>query len=307
MIYTVTLNPGVDHTLTVPAIDFNQVLRASKVQRDCGGKGFNVSRSLKLLGLDTTALGFIGGDTGHWEEKALQSFGIATDFDVIKGDTRTCVVVIEAESGKHVKVNEPGPIISDVEMERFSRHVRSLARQGDYWAFCGSLPPGIPKDFYARLIEIVQSKGARACLDASQEALRLGIQAKPFLVKPNREEAVDITGLLIRSDADYQKAALFFLNEGINFVALSLGAQGLYFCSTHNAVLVKPPEVVSRNPVGPGDALLGGLLFAICQGMPFVDIARWGVACGTMAVCMDGTNFRPYADVKEMVDQLAVE
>jgi 1-phosphofructokinase family hexose kinase len=304
MIYTVTLNPGVDHTLTVAVLDFNQVLRASQVQRDCGGKGFNVSRSLKLLGVDSTALGFIGGDNGRWEERQLQAFGIPTDFDLIEGDTRTCVVIIESGTGKHVKVNEPGPIITAAEMKRFARHVESSAMPGDYWAFCGSLPPGIPPDYYAQLIRAVQSQGAKACLDASQEAFRLGITAKPFLVKPNREEAEGLTGFPIRSEADCRNAAKLFLAEGIQYVALSLGAEGLFFCSAQESILVKPPIVVFRSPVGPGDALLGGLIYALNRGLPFPDIARWGVACGTTAVSLAGTNFGAISDVLALLRQL---
>ncbi len=306
MLYTVTLNPGIDHTLTVPRIDFDCVLRATQVRRDCGGKGFNVSRALKMLDLESQALGFIGGESGKWEERTLQSLGIATDFDRIGGETRTCVVIREAGRDRHIKVNEPGPCISPAEQVALRDHVSAIAAQGDHWAFSGSLPPGMPEDYYAALIQIVQSKGGLAYLDSSQAALSAGIAASPYLVKPNRQEAEELSGIKILTLVDFQQAAAYFFDFGIQVVALSLGAGGLFLTTPAHCVWVRPPHVDAINAVGPGDALLAGILYATVNHFSLAEIARWGVACGTMAVIKDGVNFGSLEEVHNMVNLIEV-
>ncbi len=306
MIYTVTLNPGVDHTLIVPSIEFNQVLRSSQVHRDCGGKGFNVSRSLHLLGSKSIALGLVGGHNGRWEEKCLRSSGIETDFDTVAGDTRTCVVVIEQGSGKYIKVNESGPTVSDQELNKFKNHVSRLAKAGDYWVFSGSLPPGIGSGIYTDLIGLVQSLGAVACLDTSGEPLTLGLKATPYLIKPNCHEAGEIIGKDILSEEDYRSAVAYFLEIGITIVALSLGAEGLLLASKDEMIRVTPPPIHVKNPVGSGDSLLAGLLFAFEQKMSLRAAGEWGVACGSVAASQDGVNFGTKEAIRKMADRIGV-
>ena len=306
MIYTVTLNPGIDHTLVVERLDMNSVLRAIKVHRDCGGKGFNVSRALKLLGLESQTLGFIGGDSGKWEEQHLQSLGITTDFDTIAGETRTCVVIIDTNGSQHIKVNEPGPLISNKEQAALLNRVKSLARAGDFWVFSGSFPPGLAENYYAELINIVQMAGAKACLDSSRNELLAGIKATPFLIKPNRLEAEEFYGRRINTIEDFTDAARYFLSDGIQMVALSLGVDGLFLSTKTNCVWVKPPRVNALNPVGPGDALLAGVIFGLVNQFTLRDIARWGVACGTMSVMKEGVNFGTLDEVMNFLSKIEV-
>ena len=306
MIYTVTLNPGIDHTLVVEQLDLNSVLRAVKVYRDCGGKGFNVSRALKLLGVESQALGFIGDDSGKWEERHLQSLGITTNFDIINGETRTCVVIIDTSGAHHIKVNEPGPVISRKEQATLLNRVKSLARAGDFWVFSGSFPPGLVENYYAELINIVQMAGAKACLDSSRNELLAGIKAQPFLVKPNRLEAEELSGRKINTVEDFKEAADYFLAGGIQVVALSLGMDGLFLSTKTNSVWVIPPRVNAMNPVGPGDALLAGVLFGLANQFTLKDIACWGVACGTTSVMKEGVNFGTLDEVQNFLSRVEV-
>lgn len=286
MIVTVTLNPVLDRTLTVPRILFNEVSRAKTVHLDCGGKGFNVSRALRALGTDSVAMGFVGGATGRTLQQGLEDLGVETDLVPIAGETRTNIVVREQADSRYIKVNEAGPDVSEEEWERFLDRARTRARSDDTWVLSGTLPPGLPTDFYERLIELLRQQGARAFLDSSGEPFRLGCSASPYLVKPNASEAQEATGVEIkRSESGRATGALVavegFLDQGVELVALSLGEDGLLLANRQEAVWATPNPVVARNPTGAGDALLAGIIWAQTRGASFEEMARWGVAAGT--------------------------
>ncbi len=307
MIVTVTPNPALDRTLTVSRIVFNEVIRATDSRLDCGGKGFNVSRALAALGTESLAMGFIGGATGRWLEHGLRDLGIATDFVYIGGETRTNTVIIEASTGQYIKVNEAGPTVQAKEVAAFFERVRERVRADDIWVLSGALSPGISPDFYTRLTALVQGGGARVFLDSSGEPLRLGCAARPYLVKPNVAEAEEMIGQGIRSDAGALAAAEAFLRQGIELVALSLGAAGLLLASQERAVWARPPQVQARHPTGAGDALLAGLAWALQQGLPLEEMARWGVAAGTAAAMREGVGCGSRAEVEALHREVRIE
>ncbi len=320
MIVTVTPNPVLDRTLTVPRIVFNEVMRATSSRLDWGGKGFNVSRALQALGVESVAMGFVGGATGQMLERGLSDMGIATDFVHIVSETRTNIVVTDVDAEQYIKVNEAGPTVQAQELAAFLDRAHKRVRPEDIWVLSGSLPPGVPPDFYARLIALVQAQGAKAFLDSSGEPLRLGCAAGPYLVKPNVVEAEEVTGREIRSDADALCAVEFFLRQGIELVALSLGADGLLLASKQRAVWARPPRVRARNPVGAGDALLAGIAWALAcpeqclelaegrsrreRGLLLEEMARWAVATGTAAAVREGVSVGTRAEVETLYEQI---
>jgi len=300
LIVTVTLNPGLDRTLIVPKIESNEVLRAAVSQQNAAGKGLNVSRALKALGVESLATGFIGGRTGQLLLDGLDQFGIRHDFTAIAGETRTNVVILEDNSERYIKVNEAGPVITDREQQVFMKKVRKMAAPGDDWIFCGTLPPGVPPDYYQTLISIVQERGCRAFLDASGESLRMGCTARPFLVKPNHIEAEEVTGIQVKDHAGAALAAQSFLEMGICITAISMGGDGLLLASKEETVSVRCPPITLRNPTGAGDALLAGLVFAFSQHYPLGEVARWGVAAGSAAAARTDTSFGDLAEVRDL-------
>jgi len=303
VIVTVTPNPVLDRTLTVPRIVFNEVTRTTTVQLDWGGKGFNVSRALQALGVESVAMGFIGGATGQTLERGLDDLGIATDFAHTAGETRTNVVVREADSERYIKVNEAGPTVQAEEVFAFFERVIEKARPGDIWVLAGSLPPGVPAHFYAQLIGLLRLHRVRVFLDSSGEPLRLGCAAAPYLAKPNAIEATQVTKIEIRPQGALE-AAKHFLHQGIELVALSLGADGLLLASEEQAVWARPPAVVARNPTGAGDALLAGIIWASVRGMPLEEMARWGVASGTVSASRKGVAAGTRAEVEALYGQV---
>jgi 1-phosphofructokinase family hexose kinase len=307
VIVTVTPNPSLDRTLTVPRISFDEMMRASGSRLDWGGKGFNVSRALQALGTGSVATGFLGGATGQMLAQGLRELSIAADLVPIAGETRTNTVIVETETGRYLKVNEPGPNVRPEELSAFLQQARARIKPGDLWILSGSLPPALPPDFYAQLVVLVQGGGARALLDASGEPLRLGCAAGPYLAKPNAIEAEELTCRPIGSEADALGAARFFLQQGVEVVALSLGAEGLLLASGQEAVRARPPRVRARNPVGAGDALLAGLAWAIEQGLSLAEMARWGVAAGTAAAMGEGVSAGGLAEVQALEEKIDIK
>ncbi len=304
-IYTVTLNPGLDRTLTVPSIEFNGVLRATESRLDWGGKGFNVSRALQALGSSSIAMGFVGGAIGKMLDHGLCSLDIETDFVWIEGETRTNTVVQEAGSERYLKVNEAGPTVGQQAVEELLEIVRHRADPDSVWVLSGSLPPGAPTDIYARMVGIIEDGGGLAFLDASGEALRQGLTSKPYLVKPNFEEAKEMLGQPSLTIADAPSIAARFLNLGAQRVALSMGADGLLLADGEVAVQARPPQMDVQTVVGVGDALVAGLVYATVHGFSLGETAAWGVAAGTAAALGAGTSVGSRATIERLVEQIA--
>lgn len=304
MIYTLTPNPSVDRSISTVEIRFNAVLRSQNVRLDWGGKGFNVSRSLHHLGIDSLALGWVGGGTGKMLADGLQGLGIQTDFVWVDRDTRTNTMIIEDEGAWHIKVNEPGPPVLQADIEQLFLKVEGYARKGDIWVLSGSLPPDVPDDFYERIITLLHERGARVYLDASGKALKLGCRAVPFLVKPNITEASQVVGFLIEDLEDAQRAALSFLKMGIDHFALTMGASGLLLASQYEMVFASPPKIQIRNTTGSGDTLLAGIIYAQSRGLDLVDVARWGVAMGSASVETEGVSEFEIDRVQELLGEV---
>jgi 1-phosphofructokinase family hexose kinase len=290
MIYTLTLNPAVDRELTVPAMEFDSVLRASESRVDFGGKGFNVSRLLKGMNEPNVAVGFLGGNAGELLEKGLQSLGIGTDFVWVSEETRTNVSIVTQSHDHYIKVNEKGPLVDASKQKELLDKIDSLAKTGDWWVLAGSLPPGVPSDVYARVISILNKHGVNAILDTSGESLRLGCAEKPYLVKPNAEEIHGLTGLPVDSLSEIAIAAAEVCTMGAQNVVVSMGKDGALLHTSAETWLMHTPKIEEKNPIGAGDSMVGGLVWALRQGIALKEALGWGVASGAATASLPGTK-----------------
>lgn len=304
MIYTVTLNPAVDRELTVGTIVFDTVLRASDWRVDCGGKGFNVARMLKSLGIASAALGFAAGKSGEMLDDKLQSLGIETEFVWVEGETRTNVSIVSVENGQYVKVNEPGPTITEADLAQLAEKIGDRARAGDWWVVAGSLPPGVPITYYTELITIIQSAGAKVFLDTSEEALRQNCGAKPLLVKPNDEEAHELTGLPVGTKEEIAAVGKAISAMGPASVIISLGKEGAVLVDEDTAWLAASPKIVAANPIGAGDSMVAGVVWGLSQGDSMHDALCKGVACGAATASQKGTSVGTLEQVNELLSQV---
>lgn len=307
MIYTVTLNPAIDQQLTVKELTFNQVLRAEQVHVDLGGKGFNVSRMLAELGEKSVAVGFIAGRNGQILQTGLEALGIETRFVSIHGETRTNISITTETYDKYIKVNQSGPEVSQAQLEELLDLVRSLSQAGDWWVISGSIPPGVPASVYAQIVTEVHASQAHTILDASGDALRLGLQARPTFVKPNAEEAAELTGLPLTSDDGVLEAARAIRALGAQNVLISAGKDGALLYDGKKALKALPPDIETRNPVGAGDSLVAGLAVKLAEGQSLETALTWGTACGAATASQVGTEVGPSTLIKSLLTQVTVE
>ncbi len=306
MIYTITLNPGIDLQYIVEDFEYNTVIRSQKTRRDLGGKGFNVSNALLKLNVISTALGFVGGKSGEFLVDQLDRLNISHDLIWIEGETRTNTTILAHGKAKHLKVNEPGPTVQESEQIRLLDKAANLAAKGDYFIISGSLPPELKDNFYAQLIQAVQDKGAKAVLDTSGQALVNGLKAIPYMIKPNRNELCQLTGISLISNKDYRSGMISAHIMGASNICLSLGSEGAILSDGDRMLHGFPPQIIERNPIASGDALLAGIIAGFTDAMNNSESLRYGVACGTAAASLDGTDFGSKEMVKRISEQVSI-
>lgn len=307
MIYTLTLNPAVDRELTVGAVEYDAVLRASESRVDFGGKGFNVSRMLKSLGTASTAVGFLGGRTGSLLQDGLWELGIGTDFVWISEETRTNISIVTESHDHYIKVNEKGPLVEVVKQDELLAKIDTITRPGDWWVLAGSLPPGVSENFYARIIGVLNQHQAKAVLDTTGESLRLGCAERPFLVKPNVEEARALTGLPMDTPTGIAAAAAEIRGMGAQNVVISMGKAGALLQTAEGTWLIGSPKVQEKNPIGAGDSMVGGLVWALTQGHGLKEALGWGVASGAASASQSGTEVGSRTLIETLLERVSFE
>jgi 1-phosphofructokinase/tagatose 6-phosphate kinase len=269
MIITVTLNPAIDKTLAVPNFRLGRRHRAVEQTSMAGGKGVNVARALKTLGQPVIATGLAGGPTGARIVEQLTEEAILNDFVHIRDESRMSTAVVDPTDGTQTEINERGPTISNAEAEIFADKLFYLAKGAAMCVFCGSLPRGVPSDFYATLITEVNRLGVTTVLDSEGEAFTLGTRAGPTLVTPNVNEAEELVGHEFGEEQDQIAALREIANMGARDAVITsdIGCVALVGEGTAQQVVrarVAPREVVSR--IGAGDVFVAGYVSALYGG-----------------------------------------
>ena len=306
MIITLTPNPSVDRTLKIAHLRFNENLRTHDVRVDWGGKGFNVSRALRILDQETLALAWVGGGTGRMLENGLQDLGIRTDFVWVPEDTRTNTLAQEDAGEWFIRLIEPGPHIPEDAIQALLDKADAYANANDIWVASGSLPQDVPEDFYARLIRLLKAKGVRMFFDTNDEPLKVGLSEAPFLVKPDLAEVANITGINVTNYEEAKRAALPFLRMGVQHVAISIGSLGVLLASQNVILLATPPKMATRNVTGAGDAVMAGLAFGFSHNLPLQDTARWSAAFGAVVISNELLASVSMDEVREMLPRVEV-
>jgi 1-phosphofructokinase len=310
MIVTVTANPILDRTLSVSQLRPGEFHRAQVLRQELCGKGITVTRALAALGIPSKVLGFIGGITGQGFKTGLTEEGFDIAFIDVDSETRQSTLILDESTRLYTKINEPGPTIRPEHIAALHAQVEQLARPGDVWVFSGSLPPGVPDDFYAQLIRQVQGRGAHAFLDSSGEAFRIGMTSCPFGVKVNSEEAGEYFGHALTGEDDHCHAVRRFVREeGAEVAAITRGEGGLVLAlksAPETAIIAIPPQVEVRSPVAAGDSALAGILWGLLGGCDPAEIARRAVACGTASAMQEGSGIGNRALIEQLLPQAQV-
>ncbi|HEY4457004.1 MAG TPA: 1-phosphofructokinase family hexose kinase [Pseudonocardiaceae bacterium] len=278
MILTVTPNLALDITYEVARLIPGATHRVRQVRQRAGGKGVNVARVLRALGVTPVIAGLAGGPTGTAIRAELAEAGFADALTPIAGESRRTVTIVSEMDSEPTMCTEPGPAVSGTEWANLRARFTETAARTEVVVLSGSLPPGVPEDGYAQLIRIARDLGARTILDASGPALLAGLTAGPDIVKPNAAELRAATGI------DDDIAAAQTLARTGTAVVASLGPGGLLAVTDQGSWRARPPRALSGNPTGAGDACVAALALGLANRVSWSNTLVKAVAASAAAV-----------------------
>lgn len=304
-IVTLTLNPTIDASFTVDRMMPAQKIRAKGERYDPGGGGINVARVFVRLGGNARCVYLSGGATGHALDGMLDQHQLVRTRIPIAGQTRMASAIFDLSDKSEYRIVPPGPFVSEAE---WIACLAALEDHGcDYLIASGSLPPGVPGDFYARVVEQMTRRGTKVVLDSSGEGLvRTMAAGGVHLVKPNVEELQQIAGRELRSDEEIAAAAEALVRDGrAEMVAVTMGKRGGLLARSGEATLRLPGiDVEARSTVGAGDSFLAAMVYALAAGKPAAEAFRNGIAAGAAAVMRPGTSLAYPEDIARLGAEL---
>ncbi|MDR2406034.1 MAG: 1-phosphofructokinase [Deltaproteobacteria bacterium] len=307
MIATITLNPSIDKLYVVDDIEIGKVMRVKFRKNSAGGKGLNVSRVAVLLREPVVATGIIGGHTGRYFEELAKMDKIQVDFVESPEETRCCINVRDLRSGRNTEFLESGSTIDKSTLDLFTKKLEQILKKCQVVTISGSIPPGVPSDYYQGIIKLVKSQSKKVLLDTSGSALKEGIKANPTLVKPNQEELTHIFGANIKSRDDVLNCARLLHNGGIEQVVVSMGANGVLVVNDEGTFVGIPPKIEAVNTVGCGDSLVAGFAVAYIRHLETTEGIRLAVTAATAnAMSLETGSFKE-EDFKELITKVIVQ
>ncbi|MBO0935411.1 1-phosphofructokinase family hexose kinase [Fibrella sp. HMF5335] len=302
MLITLTLNPAVDVSMTVDRLIPEHKLHCSQPHYDAGGGGINVAKAVRRLGGDVTALYTAGGSNGLTLNNLLKAADVPYEVIGITDATRECFVLTETLTNQQFRFGTPGPTLNATEAAACLARIETLPPPIDYLVVSGSLPPGLPTNFYAQIAHIAKTRNWRLVLDTAGEPLRAALAEGVFMIKPNLGELARLVGT-DRLETDQITAAAMTLiqQQQCEVVVVSLGPRGAMLVTADGPDYVQAPPVQKVSTVGAGDSLVGGMVYALSRGESYADAIRLGVACGTAATMNPGTELFHLADVQRLL------
>ena len=301
MIYTVTLNPSIDYIVRLDKVLIGSVNRMDSDDKFAGGKGINVSRVLKRLGIDNKATGFIGGFTGKFITDTLEEEGISSHFVEVEEDTR---INVKIKADAETEINGPGPDISSLKLEELKNILASLTAD-DTVVFAGSSPKNLGNTIYKELIGLTRKTGAQVVCDFEGQTLLDSLEFEPLLAKPNNHELGDIFGVKLESLDEIEKYARQILDKGAQHVIISMAGDGALLVTQKGAYFAKPIKGSVKNSVGAGDSMVAGFTGEFDKSRDAVEAFKWGVACGTATTFSDDLATAEF--IKETYEKVEVE
>jgi len=302
------MNPSIDISYPLETLHLDTVNRVTNVSKTAGGKGLNVARVLYQSGADTLASGLVGGHFGAFIQEKLSNEGIHHRFFMIEGETRNCIAILH--QGKQTEILEQGPSITNDEAKRFLSHFDQIIEQASMLTFSGSLPAGLPDDYYKDMIDLCHKKNKPVVLDCSGRALQKVLKgpAQPLLIKPNREELAALLGRNIKNTiADLKEALLSSLFNGVEWVVVSLGVDGVFAKHYDTFYQVKIPSIEVVNPVGSGDATVAGLAQALDFKQSDEKVLKHGNVLGMLNAQEKVTGQVNMQNYQALFDQIQVK
>lgn len=303
MIITVTMNPAIDKTVDIDCMERGGLNRIQHVELDAGGKGINVSKTIKSLGGNSLATGFLGGKAGETIEGVLKEWEIQTEFVYVDGETRTNLKVVEKQ-GDVTELNEPGPVVTEAQVEELLAKLESYANEETLFVLAGSIPKGVNKNIYGVITERVHAKGAKVLMDADGELFVQALKAHPDMIKPNRVELEAYYHLDdSASESELENMGRSLVEEGTELAVISMGRQGAMFLTKDRTIRCPGLNVKAHSTVGAGDAMVAALAYSWNVKSGLEDTIRLGMATSAGAVTTIGTK----PPTRDVVEKLAAQ
>ncbi|PMD70296.1 1-phosphofructokinase [Companilactobacillus nuruki] len=297
MIYTITVNPSIDYVLQLKNLNTGEVNRTSSDVKLPGGKGINVSRIMKELDIDSTALGFVGGATGSMFEELLSQHNLKTSFTKVKEDTRINVKINAVDQNEETEINGVGPAITNDEKQSFMDNLKNIGK-GDIVIMAGSLCKNLDQKFYLDIAEAIQKQGAEFVIDTTGQALLDTLPLHPLVVKPNHHELADLFNVTFKNEQEIIDYARKLLDKGAKHVLVSMAGDGALLVTKDKAYKANAPKGTVINSVGAGDSMIAGFAGTFMETKDPIESFHMGAACGS------ATAFSQDIAVKEKIDEV---
>lgn len=303
MFLTVTLNPAIDRTVLADRLVFEDRAYILSRSESAGGRGINSSVVLNSFGAPTLAILPCGGNSGPRFEADLRQLGFPFESVTVAANVRTNLIITDRQ-GLTIKLNEPGPTLTTEDLERVEAAVRRHLAQASWLLVCGSLPPGVPRECYRRLLASAREHNVRTLLDTDGDVLQDCLLERPTAVTPNRAEAATLLNRALITRQHFRTAAVRILEMGAESVVLSLGSRGAIGARGARLIEAIPPRVDAISPIGAGDALNAAFVWALSRSADFADAVRWAVAAGTASACLPGMQFANFEQTRAIYEQM---
>jgi 1-phosphofructokinase len=305
-VIAVAMNPSMDKTIILNKLIPNSLNRVRNTRLDPGGKGINVGRVLQSFGVDVTVTGLIAGRQGEALHELLKDSGLDCDFLKIEGETRINYKIIDESNNQVTEINEQGFYVEPHDVSSFLEKYETLSSKAEIVILSGSLPPGVPVNFYAECTTIAKNNGAKVLLDADGAVLIEGLKAIPYAVKPNLKELGTIFHEEFSNYRQVGEAVKKLIDQGIEIVIASMGPDGAVYANRNEIYKADSWNIPVKSTVGAGDAMVGTLAYSILKQDSLHEIARLTTAASTVTVSKIGTQFGSFEEVIESAGKVNI-
>jgi len=306
-IITLTMNPAIDKSAEVMQIEPDKKLRCQEPIFTPGGGGVNVARAIHNIGGEVRAIYPAGGPTGEMLEQLLEKEGIYQYRIKVKNWTRENVSIIEEATNNQYRFEMPGSPLDEHESTLSLEAVLNESQTADYLVASGSLPPGVPDDFYAQLARKTLGTHLKLIVDSSGESLKKLNGSGIFLLKPNLREFREFTGLELLSEVEQKRAGREVVDNGTcKVLVLSLGAEGVLLVTHDYQVRFRSPKVTVKSRIGAGDSTVAGIVLGLTKGMDLKEAVMFGISCGASTVMSPGNELCQKSDVDRIFTQMKI-
>ncbi|MFA9398306.1 MAG: 1-phosphofructokinase [Clostridiaceae bacterium] len=310
MILTLTLNPAIDKTINISNFKLGTVNRVDNSRLDAGGKGINVSKVLKVLGGKSIALGILAGANGDFIKNHLDNENIENDFIKTKGETRVNLKIVDKINNQYTDINENFQVdesMFDLLKDKIISLLNKYKDEKNVVVLSGSIPKGLNTNIYKDLILDIKKTNAKVILDAEAELFTKGIEAAPYLIKPNIDELKATFNVTINNEDDIISVSRKIINSGVHIVVVSLGGEGSLLITKDEVLKVHGLKVTVKSTVGAGDSMVAALAFSLEQNYPLDQTLKLASAVSTANVMTDGTQTGKPEDIEKILNLVKIE